>query len=240
MSWNDTHELRISRQRDTWMVFKIMGEFVEGFETLHDLGPAVSLFGSARMKEGHPYYELARRTAKLLVQRGFAVITGGGPGIMEAANRGAKEGGGKSVGLNIKLPMEQGGNPYQTHSITFDYFFARKVMFVKYAMSYVVCPGGFGTLDELFEALTLIQTDKIHDFPIILMGRSYWSGLIDWIRTTMIAEGTISPDDPDLFHLTDDPEEAVYIIGRCHDELIQRSSAAQSATRGELQRLSED
>jgi uncharacterized protein (TIGR00730 family) len=237
---NDSHELRISRERDTWMVFKIMGEFVEGFETLHDLGPAVSIFGSARMPEGHPYYELARRTAHLMVERGFAVITGGGPGIMEAANRGALEGGGTSVGLNIKLPMEQGGNPYQTHSITFDYFFARKVMFVKYAMSYVVCPGGFGTLDEFFEALTLIQTGKIHDFPIILMGRSYWSGLLGWIRTTMIEEGMISPEDPNLFHVTDSPEEAVYIIARCYEELKKRGTLEQASPRSELQRFTED
>ncbi|MCB9881950.1 MAG: TIGR00730 family Rossman fold protein [Planctomycetes bacterium] len=205
-------ELSSSRERDTWTVFKIIGEFVEGFHTLRDLGPAVSMFGSARLKEDHPFYQLAQETAGKLVKAGFAIITGGGPGVMEAANRGADEAEGESVGLNIKLPMEQEPNPYQTIELTFDYFFARKVMFVKYAHAYVVLPGGFGTLDEFFEALTLIQTKKIEDFPVVLMGTQYWKGLIDWVRTTMAPNGTIDPTDLDLFHLTDDPDEAVQII----------------------------
>lgn len=199
---------------DIWSIFKIMGEFVEGYDKLFKIGPCVSIFGSARARPGDDHYELARETASAITHRGFGVITGGGPGIMEAANRGAREGEGKSVGLGIDLPFEQGVNDYvdPDYTITFNYFFARKVMFVKYAQGFIVFPGGFGTLDELFEALTLIQTKKVSPFPIIMMGREYWEGLVDWITSTMIAKGTISKGDLDLFHLTDDVDEAVDII----------------------------
>ena len=198
--------------KDSWRVFRIMGEFVEGFDTLATLGPAVSIFGSARVKPGNPAYDAARDTARLLAQAGFAIITGGGPGLMEAANQGALEGGGKSVGCNIELPFEQGTNPYVRISINFRYFFVRKMMFVKYAEAFVIFPGGFGTLDELFEALTLIQTGKVHNFPVILYGREYWQGLIDWLRETMLAEQKISPPDIDLLTVCDEPEEIVRAI----------------------------
>lgn len=206
--FDDTHS------SDTWSIFKIMGEFVEGFDKLFEIGPCVSIFGSARTVEGDKYYELARTTAKQVTDQGFGVITGGGPGIMEAANKGAQDGGGKSVGLGITLPHEQGLNRFVDHNyvINFNYFFARKVMFVKYAQGFIVFPGGFGTLDEFFEAMTLIQTQKINPFPIVLIGTEYWGGLVDWIKNKMLNEGTISPDDINLFHLTDDSEEAVSII----------------------------
>lgn len=199
---------------DVWSIFKIMGEFVEGYDKLFKIGPCVSIFGSARSEPGDKYYEMAVKTANLITQQGFGVITGGGPGIMEAANKGAAEGKGKSVGLGITLPYEQGVNEFvdPMYEIDFNYFFARKVMFVKYAQGFVVFPGGFGTLDEFFEALTLIQTRKIGRFPIILMGSEYWRGLIEWIKKDMIEAGTISPGDIDLFHITDDAEEAVSII----------------------------
>ncbi|MBN2582908.1 MAG: TIGR00730 family Rossman fold protein [Planctomycetes bacterium] len=187
-----------------------MGEFVDGFEMMARVGPGVSIFGSARVHEGHRYYELTRETARRLAQVGQTVITGGGPGIMEAANRGAVEGGGKSVGVNIVLPFEQKANPYLTHFLNFRYFFIRKVMFVKYARAFVIMPGGFGTMDEFFESMTLIQTEKIPGFPVFLMGKDYWSGLLDWIREVMLKrERFISPDDPDLWTVTDDPEEVV-------------------------------
>lgn len=207
-NFGETHE------SDVWSIFKIMGEFVEGYDKLFKIGPCVSIFGSARTLEGEDYYEMARETAKKVTNQGFGVITGGGPGAMEAANKGAQEGGGKSVGLGITLPHEQGLNPYvdNDYIINFHYFFARKVMFVKYAQGFIVFPGGFGTLDEFFEAMTLIQTKKISPFPIVLIGSEYWKGLIDWIKNTMLQEGTISEKDIDLFHLTDDPEEAVNII----------------------------
>lgn len=207
-NFGDTHE------SDVWSIFKIMGEFVEGYDKLFKIGPCVSMFGSARINEGQPYYEMARETAKKITESGFGIITGGGPGIMEAANRGAQEGGGKSVGLGITLPYEDGVNEYVDHDyiINFHYFFARKVMFVKYAQGFIVFPGGFGTLDEFFEAMTLIQTKKINPFPIVLIGTEYWSGLVEWITDTMVANGTISDTDVDLFHLTDDKEEAVEII----------------------------
>jgi len=203
-----------SHDSDAWSIFKIMGEFVDGYEKLFKIGPCVSIFGSARTKEGEKYYEMARETAQKITQKGFGVITGGGPGAMEAANKGAKEGGGKSVGLGITLPHEQGLNPYvdSDYVINFHYFFARKVMFVKYAQGFIVFPGGFGTLDEFFEAMTLIQTRKINAFPLVLIGSEYWGGLIDWIKNTMIREGTISEEDVDLFHLTDDTDEAVQIV----------------------------
>ena len=205
------HDVRI---KDTWRVFRIMGEFVEGFEVMSRIGPCVSVFGSARTQPGTPYYELGVAVGRALVERGYGVITGGGPGIMEAANKGAQEAGGVSAGLNIALPHEQGGNPYvdPDKSIDFDFFFARKTMFVKYAMGFVVLPGGFGTLDELFESLTLIQTQKTTQFPVILMGSTFWSGLLDWIRGALIEAGNISAEDPDLLWVTDDPHEAATII----------------------------
>jgi uncharacterized protein (TIGR00730 family) len=186
---------------------RIADELRAGFDALSGVAAAASFFGSARTPPGDPDYELARETARLVGESGLAVITGGGPGIMEAANRGAKDAGARSIGLNIELPFEQGGNPYCDIALTFHYFFARKVMFVRYASGFVVFPGGFGTMDELFEALTLIQTGKITEFPVVLVGSDYWSGLVDWFNERMLAEGNISPDDLDLFRVTDDPLE---------------------------------
>ena len=202
------------RIKDTWRVFRIMSEFVEGFERMAQCGPSVSVFGSARTKPGTPYYEMGVEVGRVLARHGYAVITGGGPGIMEAANKGAQEGRGTSVGLNIVLPHEQSSNPYvdPDNNLMFDFFFARKTMFVKYAQGFIVLPGGFGTMDELFESLTLIQTRKTARFPVVLMGTEYWAGLLDWIENTLKSDGYISPEDTDLFQLTDDPEEAVGII----------------------------
>lgn len=196
---------------DLWSVFKIMGEFVDGYDKLIRVGPCISIFGSARYKEGQKYYDMAIETAKVISENGFGVITGGGPGIMEAGNKGASIAGGKSVGLGIELPHEQGINKYVNaqYEINFKYFFVRKVMFVKYAQGFIVFPGGFGTLDELFETLTLIQTNKIEKIPIVLIGTDYWGGLIDWIKNRLLAENLISEKDLDLFYLTDDHEEAV-------------------------------
>ena len=203
------------KTRDSWEIFKIMGEFVEGFETMSRIGPCVSIFGSARTKPENKYYQLAEEVAYLLTQQKFGVITGGGPGIMEAGNKGAKRGRGKSVGLNIVLPFEQEANPYidSDKIINFDYFFIRKVMFIKYAQGFIVLPGGFGTLDEMFEALTLIQTEKSGKFPVILIGKSFWTGLIDWIKEVLLAEeNNISPEDLDLIQIVDTAEEAVKMI----------------------------
>ena len=203
------------KTRDSWEIFKIMGEFVEGFETMSRIGPCVSIFGSARTKPENKYYQLAEEVAYLLTKHKFGVITGGGPGIMEAGNKGAKKGGGKSVGLNIVLPFEQEANPYidSDKIINFDYFFIRKVMFIKYAQGFIVLPGGFGTLDEMFEALTLIQTEKSGKFPVILIGKSFWTGLIDWIKEVLLAEeNNISPEDLDLIQIVDTAEEAVKMI----------------------------
>lgn len=200
---------------DSWQIFKIMSEFVEGFEKMARIGPCVSLFGSARTQPDHPYFLLAEQIAEKLTREGFGVITGGGPGIMEAGNKGARKGGGKSVGLNIRLPFEQSGNIYvdPDKCITFDYFFVRKTIFLKYSQGFIAMPGGFGTLDELFEALTLVQTSKIANFPVILVGSSYWSGLIGWIKETMLAkEHNINPGDLELFHLVDTADEAVKIL----------------------------
>ena len=208
------------RLKDTWRVFRIMSEFVEGFERLAEIGPSVSVFGSARTKPDTPYYAMGVAVGRRLAERGFAVITGGGPGIMQAANEGAQAAGGASVGLNIVLPHEQGSNPYvdDDKNLLFDFFFARKTMFVKYAQGYIVLPGGFGTMDELFESLTLIQTRKTARFPVVLMGTDYWRGLLDWISDVLLDGGYISPTDPDLLTLTDDPEEAVAVIERfCAD-----------------------
>jgi uncharacterized protein (TIGR00730 family) len=199
---------------DPWRVLRIQSEFVEGFGALAELGPAVSVFGSARATADHPAYELAFRVGGALVEAGYAVITGGGPGTMEAANKGAMEAGGTSVGLGIELPFESGLNSYVNRGVNFRYFFARKTMFVKYAQGFIVLPGGFGTLDELFEALTLVQTQKVTSFPIVLMGTDYWGGLIGWLRDTALPRGTVSPADFDLVHVTDDVDDAVrHVVG---------------------------
>jgi len=202
-------------------VFKIMGEFVEGFETLRPVWPAVSIFGGARVRRGHRYYRQAIEVARALSQEGFSIITGGGPGVMEAANRGARQGSGRSIGLNIKLPHEQNPNTHADLVIHFDYFFTRKVMFVKYACAFVGLPGGFGTLDEIFEALTLKQTEKIHDFPVILFGREFWSGLLSWIEERMLKERLVTRRDLSLLKVTDDVEEVVTVI-REHYRARQR------------------
>jgi len=205
--------------QETWRVFRIMAELVEGFEELSKVGPAVSVFGSSRTKPDNPHYKLAVQTCELLVKTGMAIITGGGPGIMEAANKGALQGGGRSVGLNIELPHEQAANHYQNLSLNFRYFFARKLMFTKYSHALVIFPGGFGTMDEFFETLTLMQTMKIERFPVVLVGSDFWDGLIDWIHQTMLGMGNISPEDMALFTVTDDPEVVVDVIqkseGKC-------------------------
>jgi uncharacterized protein (TIGR00730 family) len=205
---------------DTWRVFRIMAELVEGFEALNNIGPAVTVFGSARLEPGSPYYNKCLRVAESLAKDGFAVISGGGPGIMEAANKGAQNANGTSVGLNIALPMEQTQNQFQDVRIEFRYFFVRKLMFVKYAVAYVIFPGGFGTLDELFEALTLIQTKKIRGFPVVLVGREYWSGLIDWMKKTVLAADSINKEDLDLMHIVDEPEEVCAIINKRYKDRV--------------------
>jgi len=197
---------------ESWRVFKIMGEFVEGIEALHDIGPAVTIFGSARIQPDDPAYKKAEKIAALFAESSFAVLTGGGGGVMEAANKGAAEAGGTSVGLNIILPFEQEPNQYSNIKLEFKYFFIRKVMFVKYAMAYIIMPGGFGTLDELFEAVTLIQTHRIKPFPVILVGSDYWSGLIQWIKSRLLAEKRISPEDLDILQVIDEPEEVVKAV----------------------------
>jgi len=199
------------KSSDSWQIFKIMAEFVEGYEKLAIIGPCVTIFGSARTNPKHPYYKLAQDTAYKMAKAGFGIITGGGPGIMEAANKGAKMAGGKSVGLNIQLPFEQSPNPYidADKSLSFYYFFIRKVMFMKYSQGFIALPGGFGTCDELFEAITLIQTRKIARFPIVLMGSEYWNGMLDFLRNKMVVEKNINKEDMDLFILVDSPDEAV-------------------------------
>jgi hypothetical protein len=198
--------------RDSWRMFRILGEFVDGFDTLSQVYPAVSIFGSARVKPGEPYYEQTVEIARLLVKNGFNIISGGGPGIMEAANKGAAEAGGKSVGLNIQLPYEQKPNPFANIKLDFRYFFIRKVMFVKYSVAYVIMPGGFGTLDEFSEAITLIQTQRIKPFPVILVNRAFWKGLLDWMRKSLCQGGMISPEDMDLIQIIDGPEEVMRAI----------------------------
>ncbi len=200
------------RRTDTWRVMRIMGEFIEGFDNLAAVERGVSIFGSARTAPDDPQYLAAQETARLLAMAGFSIITGAGPGIMEAANKGAKEGGGKSVGCNIELPFEQGANPYVDTLVNFRYFFVRKTMFIKYSSAFIIFPGGFGTLDELFEAVTLIQTGKIYQFPVILFGRHYWAGLLRWLQSRVLAEKKISPGDIDLMLLTDDPAEAAHAV----------------------------
>lgn len=208
-NWNEI------RSNDSWAIFKVMAEFVNGYETMARIGPSVSIFGSARTKQDHKYYELTVRIAEKLAKAGYGVITGGGPGIMEAGNKGAHMGGGPSVGLNIELPFEQHFNPYidRDKNLNFDYFFVRKVMFVKYSQGFVVMPGGFGTLDEMFEAITLIQTKKIAKFPIVLVGREFWSGLLDWIKNVIIEQnGNANPEDMNLIRLVDTEDEVLEVI----------------------------
>ena len=214
---------------DPWRVLRIMGEFVEGFDALAEVHDAVTLFGSARVKPDDPMYQQAVETARLLGEAGFTIITGGGPGMMEAANQGARAAGARSIGLNIQLPFEQGINPYVDLAIEFHYFFVRKTMFVKYAQAFVIFPGGFGTLDELFEALTLIQTGKVYNFPVILYGSAYWQGLLEWLKSTLLAQGKISAADLDLLILSDSPEDVRDIITRCKaDQCWRTESEAQA------------
>ena len=217
-TWNEI------RTEDSWRIWKIVAEFVEGFEKLARIGPCVSIFGSARTADDNKFYSIAEETAYRLTKFGYGVVTGGGPGIMEAGNKGASRGNGKSVGINIDLPFEQSSNPYIDNDklINFDYFFVRKVMFMKYSQAFIVFPGGFGTLDELFEAVTLIQTNKIEAFPIILMCRSYWSGLITWIKEQMLSEGNISDKDLDLIKVVDTAEEAADIVDAFYKNYIHR------------------
>lgn len=214
-SWNEI------KTNDSWAIFKIMGEFVNGYEKLSRIGPCVSIFGSARTKPNDKYYKLAEEIAEKIVEHGYGVITGGGPGIMEAGNKGAHIGGGTSVGLNIELPFEQHDNPYidSDKNLDFDYFFVRKVMFVKYSQGFVVMPGGFGTLDEMFEAVTLIQTNKIEKFPIILVGSDFWEGLLDWIKKVLLDKfNNISPKDMDLIHVVDTADEVLHILDNFYRE----------------------
>jgi hypothetical protein len=203
------------KSSDSWRVFRILGEFVGGFDSLGTITHGVSVFGSARTVETDENYIAARETGRLLAEAGFEIITGGGPGIMEAANRGAFEAGGKSIGCNIELPFEQSANPYQNKSLSFKYFFVRKTMFIKYSNAYIIFPGGYGTLDELFEALTLIQTRKIRNFPVVLFNSQYWQGLLTWITSTMLNQKNINPEDLSLMHLTDSPKDAVDFIIKC-------------------------
>ena len=220
-----SRERRAFTKTDSWRVLRIMGEFVEGFDTLSDVYNAVTIFGSARTPADDPFYEKAVETARMLAEEGFPIITGGGPGIMEAANRGCQEGNGLSIGCNIELPFEQGLNQYVERAINFRYFFVRKTMFVKYSTAFVVFPGGFGTMDELFEALTLIQTGKVRHFPVILFGRTYWKGMTDWLRDRVAGEGKIATEDLQLFRVTDQPEEAVRWIVEARE---RRSRAYQA------------
>ncbi|MBC8162118.1 MAG: TIGR00730 family Rossman fold protein [Roseiflexaceae bacterium] len=224
---------------DPWRVLRIMGEFVQGFDALAEIGPAVTLFGSARVREGDPMYQAAIEVARLLGEAGFTIITGGGPGIMEAGNRGARLAGASSIGLGIELPFEQGLNEYCDIGVEFRYFFVRKTMFVKYAHAFVIFPGGFGTMDELFEALTLIQTGKVTNFPVILFGSVFWGGLVAWLRNTMLAEGKIGPADPDLMIVTDSPEEVREIIVRALRDQSPRMQQEQQS-REETKKATED
>lgn len=216
---------------DPWRVLRIMGEFVDGFDTLAGTGPAVSIFGSARLREGDQFYAAAVATSRMLAEAGFAVITGGGPGIMEAANRGAREANGRSIGCTIELPFETGANEYVDLDVQFRYFFVRKTMFVKYASAFVIFPGGFGTLDELFEALTLIQTGKVHNFPIILFGAAYWEGLLRWVRETLLEVGTVSQADLDLLVICDDPTEVRDRVVQAYAELRAQNERRETERR---------
>ncbi|HEY8447757.1 MAG TPA: TIGR00730 family Rossman fold protein [Thermomicrobiales bacterium] len=224
--WGDEERRRAAAftRSDPWRVLRITGEFVAGFDALAEIGPAVSVFGSARIDEDDPMYDAARAVGYGLANAGFAVITGGGPGIMEAANRGAYEAGGLSIGANIELPQEQGINRYVHLPLNFRYFFVRKTMFVKYAVGFVIFPGGYGTLDELFEALTLIQTGKLRSFPVVLFGSDYWRGLLNWLRERLVGEGKIEPDDLDLLTVTDDPDDAVRVMSEAYEQVCLNGS----------------
>jgi uncharacterized protein (TIGR00730 family) len=215
--WESRYVIDEITTAESWRLFRILAEFVDGFEVLSEVTPAVTIFGSARTKPDDTYYRFAEQLASRLVGEGFSIITGGGPGIMEAANKGAHDAGGKSIGLNIELPHEQTPNDYANLKLNFRYFFCRKVMFIKYAMAYVVLPGGFGTLDELFEAVTLIQTDKIKPFPVILVGKEYWQGLLDWIKNTLLREGKVAKDDLDIITAEDDVDAIVKMIKNFRD-----------------------
>jgi uncharacterized protein (TIGR00730 family) len=221
---------------DPWRVMRMTSELVQGIDSLAHLAPAITVFGSARTAAGSPEYECARDVAKRLAKAGFAIITGGGPGIMEAANRGAVEGGGESVGCNIELPFEQGTNRYVRVAVNFRYFFVRKTMFMKYSEAFVIFPGGFGTMDELFEALVLIQTGKLEHFPVVLFGTAYWKGLMEWMQQTMVSEGKIQPADMGLIHLTDDPAEAAQIVVACYHDHCQDSPVPLQPSRPERAR----
>ncbi len=216
---------------DPWRVFRIMSEFVDGFDELAQVPPSVAIFGSARTKPGDPSYEAAVQTARLLAQAGFGIITGGGPGIMEADSKGAQEGGNVSIGCNIELPFEQGPNPYLDISLDFRYFFVRKTMFVKYSEAFIIFPGGFGTMDELFEALNLIQTKKVSHFPVILYDSTYWAGLINWIRETMLTSGKVSPEDVGLLLLSDDPEEICQLVIEAYQESYRQERSSKVSSR---------
>ncbi len=209
---NGKYPINDFKSGESWRLFKIMGEFVDGIDSLHKLGPAVSIFGSARTQQDHPYYKKAEELAQAFGQKGFSIITGGGGGIMEAANKGASSTDVDSVGLNITLPFEQKPNPFATTQVEFKYFFVRKVMFLKYAQGYIIMPGGFGTLDELFETITLIQTHRIRRVPVILVGREYWEGLLEWVKDKFIKEKMISKEDLNLFHVLDDPDKIVKVV----------------------------
>lgn len=222
---------------DTWRVLRIQSEFVDGFGALAKIPKAITVFGSARVAEDHEYYRTGRELGRLINQAGYAVITGGGPGLMEAANRGTEEDGGLSVGLGIELPMEQRINHWVNLGLNFRYFFVRKTMFLKYSQAFICLPGGFGTLDELFEALVMVQTEKIRKFPIILIGREFWGGLVDWIRERLIAEKMIHPEDLDLLHVVDDPEEAVYICVTAHEDRVAHLLAQQEELRQQQERI---
>ncbi len=222
---------------DTWRVMRIMGEFIEGFDKLAHVEKGVTFFGSARTAPDDPQYLAATETARILAQQGFSIITGAGPGIMEAANKGAQEGGGPSIGCNIELPFEQGANPYCDTLVNFRYFFVRKTMFIKYSVGYVIFPGGFGTLDELFEAVTLIQTGKISQFPLVLFGKHYWAGLVRWVHSRLLAEKKISPGDLDLLVITDDPQEAAAVISQAWDAQMEDAARkVRSAWEGQVDR----
>lgn len=238
-----SREQAIFTDSDPWRVLRIQSEFVEGFDALAELGPAVTIFGSARTPETDPYYAATVETARLLAEEGLAIITGGGPGIMEAGNKGARLGGGVSVGLNIELPFEQHHNPYLDIPIDFRYFFARKVMFVKYAQAFIIFPGGFGTMDELFESLTLVQTGKVSNFPVVLFGSQYWNGLLAWLKDTMLAGGRISPADLDLIAVVDTPGDACKHVLRTMREggwLKEKEEAARDVTREVFQKAASD
>ena len=215
--------------KDTWTLFKIMGEFVEGFETLRPVEPAVSIFGGSRVRRGSRDYRRAVAVSQALAREGFSIITGGGPGIMEAANLGARKGGGRSIGLNIRLPFEHAPNRHIDTLIHFNYFFARKVMFIKYACAYVVFPGGYGTLDEAFEALTLVQTHKIDNFPVIMIGRDYWKGMVRWIRARMLGGGMVTAEDLRLFTVTDDPQEVCRLVRRGYRQRLQANGVRRAS-----------